>query len=47
MLQVEVVNPDPRVTHDHLARRSYRIRALDQPELLGAAMTRDLDCEHP
>jgi hypothetical protein len=47
MLQIDVVNPDPPVTHDHLARRSHRIRALDQHELVGAAMTRDLDGEHP
>src|SRR5262249_51930662 len=45
MLQIDVVNPDPPVTHDHLARRRHRVRALDQNELFGPAMTRDLDCE--
>ena len=47
MLQIDVVKPDPPVTHDNLARGSHRIRALDQQEFLGPAMTRDLDCEHP
>jgi hypothetical protein len=47
MLQIDVINPDPPVTHDHLAVRGHRIRALDQLELFGSAMTRDLDCEHP
>src|SRR5262245_49199782 len=45
MLQIDVVNPDPPVTHDHLARRRHRVRALDQSELFRPAMTRDLDCE--
>ena len=45
MLQIDIVNPDPPVTHDHLARRRHRVRALDQNELFGPAMTRDLDCE--
>ena len=35
------------VPNDHLARRSHRIRALDQRELFGPAMTGDLNCEHP
>jgi hypothetical protein len=45
MLQIDVVNPDPPVTHDHLARGRHRVRALDQNELFGPAMTRDLDRE--
>ena len=47
MLQIDVVNPDPPVAHDYLPGRGHRIRALDQHELFGPAMTRDLDCEHP
>jgi len=47
MLQIDVVNPDSPVAHDHLARRRDRVRTLDQHELFGPAMTRDLDCEHP
>jgi hypothetical protein len=46
MLQIDVVNPDPPVAHHHLARRSHRIRALDQLELFRPAVTRDLDYEH-
>jgi hypothetical protein len=45
MPQIDVVNPDPPVAHDHLAGRGHRIRALDQHELFWPAMTRDLDCE--
>jgi hypothetical protein len=46
MLQVDVVNSDPSVTHEDLAWRGHRIRALDQHELLGPAMTGDLDRQH-
>ena len=30
MLQIDVVNPDPLVAHDHLARRRHRVRTLDR-----------------
>jgi hypothetical protein len=46
MLQIDEVNSDPPVTHEDLTCRSHRIRALDQHELFGAAVTGDLDCEH-
>jgi hypothetical protein len=47
MLKIDVVDPDPAVPHDHLARRSDRFRALHHYEFFGPAMTGDLDCEHP
>jgi hypothetical protein len=47
MLEVDVVDPDPAVAHDHLARRRRRLRTLDHHEFFGPAVTGDLDCEHP
>jgi hypothetical protein len=47
MLEIDVVNPDPPVAHDHLARLRHRVRTLDQHEYFGPAMTGDLDREHP
>ena len=46
MLQVDVINPDPLITHDNVAGRGHWIRTLNQYELVGSAMTRDLNCEH-
>jgi hypothetical protein len=47
MLKIDVVDPDPAVAHEHLARRGRGLRALDHHEFFGPAMTGDLDCEHP
>jgi len=46
MLQIDVVDPDPPVMHHHLARRGHRVRLFGRHELFGAAVTRDLHCEH-